>query len=123
MNRQERQGMMNKFQKWIRCNFLPEEEKIKERKLTQVEWEGHFNRLSSVFAFFVLCDLRLEHVPLHDGQAILGAYGDHLRVTLEQRWLEGDVNPSPDERAKEAGYYFWPVSLFISGEKVAAENN
>jgi len=123
MNTNEKQALMNQFQQWLRSDFLPEEEKLKGKKLTQAEWEGHFNRLSSLFAAFVFCNTRLDRIPPHDVKAILFAYGDHLRASLEERWLEHGEVPSSEEQEQEREYYFWPVSVFISGKQVSAENN
>jgi len=123
MNKIEKQGLMNPYQRWLQSDFLPEEEKIKGTKLTDAEWEGHFNGLSSVFAAFVFCNPVLDGIPQHDVKAILFAYGDHLRALLEQRWLEHGKVPSSEEQEHEREYYFWPVSVFISGKQISAENN
>lgn len=123
MNKSERQSLMSQYQTFLRSDFLPEEEKIKGQKLTQAEWEGHFNRLSSVFAAFLFCNRELVRIPRHDMKAILLAYGDHLRLLLDERWLEHGRVPSPKEQEQEREYYFWPVSVFIVGEQVSAENN
>ena len=123
MTQQQRQALVDRYYKWLHSDFLLEEEKTRGEDYSQAEREGHLNRLMLAFAAFVFINGDLRQIPPHDHQAILSAYGKHVRVYVEQKWLEMGVEPSSEQQSLEREYYFWPVSVFMSSVVVAAESN
>jgi hypothetical protein len=118
MNQNEKQRLVNEYQRWLRTCFLPGAEKINEMNM-----EDRFDGLSSVFASFVFRNPVVDRLPSFDMWAILSAYKEHLQFVLEQMWMEEGNVPSSEEQKHERDYHFWPLSIFVSAQQAAAETN
>lgn len=103
-----KQELINRYQAWLQSDFLPEEEGYRGW-IDQAEWDGHFNRLSTMFANFVL----VRQLP-EEPQQIVDAYGHYVTAVLKERSLES--GEAPAQVQQEHQYYHWPVCLFAASD-------
>ena len=123
MNKTERQLLINQYEKWLQDVFLTEEEELCGVKMPRAEWEGLFDRLSSVFATFALTSASLDRLQPYDLEEILFAYGNHVHGLLSNRTIEHGINSPHEKQTREGRYYFWPVARFIYSKLTVPEHN
>lgn len=106
MNKQQRQQLVNDFNRWVAEKFLPEEESIEKGS---AEWEAHLNRLTMMFAEFLFVCPEASAVELSEPLGFIHAYGHFVVRHLALSSVE-DGEPST---ARSHNYYVWPVGMYL----------
>lgn len=123
MNQSESKMLMSQFQTWLRTEFLPGEERIGGKKMSDEERAADFNRLSMMWANFVFNPAIVESLLMSDTNVVVRAYGDLVTAVIKERCLEQGLQLTPHEMKLQQEYYLWPVCDFIAGRQMAAQGN